>query len=147
MKIILNQDIDSLGKIGEMMDVKDGYARNYLVPRGFAMPANAQNKAALDHQLRIIDRRKAKLLSEARTLATKIEKTSVTVTKQVGEDERIFGSVTSAELEELLSAEGLKVFKKDITIVDEIKKVGVYTAQVRLHPEIQAKFKVWVVAQ
>lgn len=79
-------------------------------------------------------------------MASAIEKTSVTVTKQVGEDEKIFGSVTNAELEQLLAGEGIKVSRKDITILDDIKKVGVYAAQVKLHSDVSAKFKVWVVA-
>ena len=80
-------------------------------------------------------------------MAASIEKTSVTVTKQVGEDERIFGSVTTNELEDLLAQENIKVSRKDISILEDIKKVGVYTAQVKVHSEVTAKFKVWVVAQ
>ena len=87
------------------------------------------------------------LLAEAKALATQIEKTAVTVYKQTGEDERIFGSVTTAELEELLNQEGHKVSRRDISLVEEIKKVGVYHGQVKLHPEVTAKFKVWVVAK
>ena len=147
MKVILSQEVSNLGSIGDIVKVKDGYARNYLLPRGIATVANESNKKALDHHLRVLERKRAKVLSEAKTLANTIEKTSVTVTKQVGEDEKIFGTVTAAELEELLQAEGLKVSKKDITIVDEIKKVGVYQAQVKLHSDVVAKFKVWVVAQ
>jgi large subunit ribosomal protein L9 len=147
MKLILNQDVESLGPIGKIVDVKNGYARNFLIPRGLAVPANEHNKTALDHQLRVVEKRKAKAFGEFKALAAKIEKTSVTVTKQVGEDERIFGSVTTAELEELLNQEGLKISKKDIILTEEIKKVGVFTAQVKLHADVQAKFKVWVVAQ
>lgn len=147
MKVILNHDVDTLGAIGEVLTVRDGYARNFLVPRGLAVPANEANKAQLSHQMRVLDKKRAKLLGEAKQLAAAIEKTSVTVTKQVGEDERIFGSVTSGELEELLSQENIKISRKDITILEEIKKVGVYTAQVKLHSEVTAKFKVWVVAQ
>ena len=147
MKLILNQDVPSLGVLGDVVNVKGGYARNYLLPRGLAVVANTQNKAALDNHLKRLEKKRSDLLGVARKLAVSIEKTSVTVAKQVGEEEKIFGSVTGAELEDLLAAEGIKVSKKDISIVDEIKKVGVYTAQVKLHPEVVAKFKVWVVAQ
>jgi len=147
MKVILNHDVDALGAIGEVLTVRDGYARNYLVPRGLAVPANESNEAHLAHQKRVLEKRRAKLLGEAKQLAAAIEKTSVTVTKQVGEDERIFGSVTTGELEELLSQENIKISRKDITILEEIKKVGVYTTQVKLHADVIAKFKVWVVAQ
>ena len=147
MKLILSDNVGSLGNIGDIVKVKPGYARNYLLPRGLAVPANEKNKASLDHQLRVLEKKKAELLGEAKKLAATIEKTSVTVAKQVGEEEKIFGSVTTAELETLLVAEGLKIDKRDIKLSEEIKKVGVYSADVRVHPEVTAKFKVWVVAQ
>jgi len=147
MKVILNHDVEALGAIGEVLNVRDGYARNYLVPRGLAVPANESNQAQLAHQKRVLEKRRSKLLGEAKQLAAAIEKTSVTVTKQVGEDERIFGTVTNGELEELLAQENIKVSRKDISILEDIKKVGVYTAQVKLHADVVAKFKVWVVAQ
>jgi large subunit ribosomal protein L9 len=146
MKLILNQNVENLGRIGDIVKVKPGYARNYLVPRGLASVANESNQAALNHQLRLLEKKKAQLLSEAKKLAGTIEKISVTVTKQVGEDEKIFGSVTTAELEELLSQEGLEISRKDIKLTEDIKKVGVYAAEVKVHPEVTAKFKVWVVA-
>src|SRR6185312_9795666 len=147
MKVILTQEVSNLGSIGDIVNVRNGYARNFLVPRGLAAAANEENQAALAHHKRVLDKRREKVLSAAKELGASIEKTSVTVTKQVGEDEKIFGSVTTQELEALLQAEGLNVSKKDITIVDEIKKVGVYSAQVKIHSEVIAKFKVWVVAQ
>lgn len=147
MKVILNQDVSTLGRIGEIVNVRNGYARNFLLPRGIAAVANEANEAALKHHRRILDKKKAQLLAEAKTLAAQIEKTAVTVYKQTGEDERIFGSVTTAELEELLNQEGHKVSRRDISLVEDIKKVGVYHGQVKLHPEVTAKFKVWVVAK
>jgi large subunit ribosomal protein L9 len=146
MKVILSHDVDALGRVGDIVNVRNGYARNFLLPRGLCMPANEENQAALAHHKRVLDRKRAALLAEAKKLASAIEKTSVTVSKQVGEDEKIFGSVTTAELEQLLSAEGIKVSRKDISILDDIKKVGVYAAQVKLHSDVAAKFKVWVVA-
>jgi len=142
----LKQDVDTLSREGDIVNVRSGYARNFLLPRGLCMQANEENKAALAHHKRILDKKRAGMLAEAKKAATAIEKTSVTVTKQVGEDEKIFGSVTTAELEQLLAAEGVKVSRKDITILDDIKKVGVYAAQVKLHSDVSAKFKVWVVA-
>ena len=145
MKLILNEDVESLGSIGDIVNVKDGFGRNYLLPRGLAVPANEGNKAALQHQIRMFEKKKAKQQKEARKLAAVIEKLSVTVSKQVGEDEKIFGTVTTAELEALLEAEGVKVNRKNIKIIDDIKKVGVYSAAVKVS-DIEAKFKVWVVA-
>ncbi|MES2745399.1 MAG: 50S ribosomal protein L9 [Bdellovibrionota bacterium] len=146
MKLILSQNVENLGRIGEIVKVKNGYARNFLIPRGLGAVANEGNQASLKHQIRLLDKKKAVILGEAKKAASNIEKISVTVTKQVGEDEKIFGSVTTAELEELLLAEGVKVSKKDIKLNEEIKKVGVYSADVKVHPEVTAKFKIWVVA-
>jgi large subunit ribosomal protein L9 len=147
MKVILSQEVENLGNIGDLVNVRNGFARNYLLPRGLAAVANEGNQAALEHHKRALEKKKAIALAAAKELAAQIEKTSVTVTKQVGEDEKIFGSVTTGELEELLTAEGLKISKKDITLLEDVKKVGVYSAQVKLTSGVTAKFKVWVVAQ
>src|SRR6478735_656140 len=146
MRLILSQNVENLGRIGDLVKVKNGFARNFLIPRGLAVVANEGNQASLNHQLRLLEKKKSLILGEAKKQAGLIEKISVTVTKQVGEDEKIFGSVTTAELEELLGQEGVKVSKKGIKLTEEIKKVGVYAAEVRVHPEVVAKFKVWVVA-
>jgi len=147
MKVILTQAVDNLGTIGEIVKVRDGYARNFLLPRSLAQVANEHNQKDLEHQLKVLQRKRDKVVAAAKGMAANIEKTSVTVTKQVGEDEKIFGTVTNAELADLLKAEGLDVDKKDIQILEEIKKVGVYSAQVKLHAGVVGKFKVWVVAQ
>lgn len=147
MKLILTANVDSLGSIGQIVKVKPGYGRNFLLPRGLAVPANEGNESSLRNQLKVLEKKKEALLAEAKTLASAIEKVSLTVTKQVGEDEKIFGSVTAAELVELLANEGIKADKKNVRLVDEVKKVGVYAAEVKVHPEVVAKFKVWVVAQ
>lgn len=147
MKVILTQEVSNLGSIGEVVSVRNGYARNFLLPRGLAAVANEANQAQLAHHKRVLEKRREKALAEAKALAAKIEKISVTVAKQVGEDEKIFGSVTTGELEDLLKAEGVDVSKKEISLLDEVKKVGVYSAQVKLHKDVLAKFKVWVVAQ
>ena len=147
MKVILSHDVDSLGTVGDMVMVKPGYARNFLFPRGYAVVANENNKAALAHTLRVLEKRKESLLKEAKEFASKVEKVSVTVSKQVGEDERIFGSVTTGEIVDLLATEGFKISKKDVTLSEEIKSVGVYSADVKIHSGVKATFKVWVVAQ
>lgn len=146
MRVILNNNVSNLGTIGAIVNVKGGYGRNFLIPRGLAVLANSRNQSALDHHIRQMEKKRVKVLDEAKSLASMIEKTSVTVSKPVGEEEKIFGTVTTAELEELLASENIKVSKRDIHITEEIKKVGVYTAEVKLHPDVTAKFKVWVVA-
>lgn len=147
MKVILNQNVENLGHVGDVVNVKGGYARNFLLPRGLGMIATKGNKAAVDHHLRVLEKKKVEMLAEAKKTAASIEKISITVSKQVGEDEKIFGSVTTAELEEMLAKEGVKLSKKNIRLSEDIKKVGVYTAEAKVHPEVTAKFKVWVVAQ
>jgi large subunit ribosomal protein L9 len=147
VKVILNQNMPNLGTIGDVVDVRGGYARNFLIPRQIATLANAGNRKALEHQLKILAKKKDEILKEAKALAAKIAKVSVTVHKQVGEEERIFGTVTTSEIENYLASEGIKIDRKIIEIKDEIKKVGVYTAKAKLHPEVSAEFKVWVVAQ
>jgi large subunit ribosomal protein L9 len=147
MKVILTQEVSNLGAIGEVVNVRNGYARNFLLPRGLAAVANEANQAQLAHHKRVLEKRREKVLAAAKALGAKIEKISITVAKQVGEDEKIFGSVTTSELEELLKAEGVDVSKKEISLLEDVKKVGVYSAQVKLHRDVVAKFKVWVVAQ
>lgn len=147
MKLILTEDVPSLGTIGNIVNVRDGYARNFLLPRSLAIPANESNTKQLEHQKRVLSARREKVLAEMKTLAASIEKLSLEVSKQVGEDERIFGSVTSTELAELLEKQGVQISKKDIKMPEDVKKVGVYTAEIRLHSEVVAKLKFWVVPQ
>ena len=147
MKVILTQNISNLGTIGSIVNVKNGYARNYLIPNGMVAPADESNKKALSAQLRALEKKKVVLLEEARKQAKAFENLSITLAKKVGEDEKIFGSVTTAEIEAQLLKEGISASRKDIEVLDDIKKVGVYQAQVKLHPEVTAKFKVWVVAE
>lgn len=147
MELILNEDVPKLGHIGDRVKVKDGFGRNYLVPNGLAVAVTRANKMRIEGHLKSLEKVKAERLAQAKTLAEMVEKTSVTVTKQVGENEKIFGSVTTAELEELLSKEGVEVSKKDITLPEEVKKVGVYKGVVKLHADVKAEFKIWVVAQ
>jgi large subunit ribosomal protein L9 len=146
MRVILTSDVKQLGAIGDVLNVKDGYARNFLIPRSLAVVANESNKAEFDHRKKVLDAKKAKILVEMKKLASSLEKASLTIAKQVGEDERIFGTVTTAEIEEALDKAGHKVSRKDIKIED-IKKVGVYEAHINLHHSVSAKVKVWVVAQ
>lgn len=146
MKVILVKDIPTLGTMGNIVKVKDGYARNYLIPRSLAIVANDSNRKELDHRKREIEAQKEKILKETRELAQKIEKIRVTVQKQVGEEGKIFGSVTSAEIAEFFESKGIDVSKKDIVFKDEIKKIGTYSAQINLHHEVVAQIKVKVEA-
>lgn len=146
MRVILTEDVAGLGSSGAEVAVKGGYARNYLLPAQLAVVANRRNKAINDHHRRIITRKQEKLLVAAKAKAEKLSKLSLTVARQVGEGERIFGTVTTGELEKLIKAEGIEVSRKDIVLAEEIRKTGIYEADIKLHPQLTAKFKVWVVA-
>jgi large subunit ribosomal protein L9 len=147
MKVILREDVPSLGSIGQMVNVKSGFARNYLLPNGLALLANEKNMCQLEHQKRLIERHKVKIQQDAKTLAEKIQNMSCTIPVLVGEQDKIFGSVTSKDIEEALSQEGMKISRKQIVLDEPIKSLGVYTVDVRLHAAVIGKLKVWVVAK
>jgi len=147
MKVILTQDMPNLGKGGEIVSVKDGYARNYLIPRGFATVATIKKMNQLRHQQQMIQAQIAKQLKGAQEIADRMKETSVTISRLVGEEERIFGSVTSKDIEEALREEGFVIDKRNIVVAEPIKQLGVYHVQVNLHPEITSEVKVWVVAK
>ena len=145
MKIILKQQLDNLGKPGDVVNVSDGYARNYLFPKKLAIPATQKNVRSVEHEKRLIQLHLEKEKRAAQTLASKIEASPCTITKKVGEQEKIFGSVTTIDIEENLRSQGIIVDRKNILLEDPIKNLGVYTVPIRLHPEITANLKVWVV--
>ena len=147
MKIILREDVADLGSMGDLVDVKPGYARNYLLPRGMAVPATTKNLRRLEHEKRVIQQQVAKAQSEAETLSGRIESLSITIAKQVGEDDKIFGSVTSKEIEENLREEGIRVDRKSILLEEPIRALGVYPITIKLHRNVTAKLKIWVVAK
>ena len=110
------------------------------------MLASRKNKAINEHHRRVISRQQEKQLNAAKAIAEQLGKLSLTVARQVGEGERIFGTVTTGELEKMIKAEGIEVSRKDIVLAEEIKKTGIYEAEIKLHPQLTAKFKIWVVA-
>jgi large subunit ribosomal protein L9 len=147
MKVILQENVTNLGKVGEIVKVKDGYGRNYLVPNQLAVIADERNVARMEHQRRTADARAQKLVGEARAMAEKLSQTAVTIRRQAGEENKIFGSVTNRDIAEALAAEGFAIDKKQI-VVDEsiIKNLGVFTVAVKLAPEVNADVKVYVIA-
>jgi large subunit ribosomal protein L9 len=145
MKVILTEDIPKLGKIGDLIQIKDGYARNYLIPQNLAVPANPQNIKALEHQKTLLKQKQNRIKREAEKLAQKIEKISCTVSKPAGEEDKLFGSVTSLDIEKILKEEGIKIDRKKILLEEPIKTLGIYKVPIKLHPEVTANLKVWVV--
>ena len=147
MKVILKQEVHNLGDAGSVVSVRDGYARNYLLPREFAIPATSNNLKAFEHERRALDARKAKRVKEADGLKAQLERVSISIAKKVGEQDKLFGSVTTQDIEKAFSIEGFKVDKKDIMLAEPIKALGVYTVPVRVFEDVVANTKVWVVRE
>ncbi|KAB8029907.1 50S ribosomal protein L9 [Fluviispira multicolorata] len=147
MLVLLQANVPNLGHIGDLIKVKSGYARNYLFPRKLAVLADERNQKSLEHQRRQADLKKQKELAVATELAATISALSLTIQKPVGEEDKIFGTVTTQELADAFHSAGHEIDRRMITIIDEIKLVGVYKGSVKLHPEVSAQFNIWVVAQ
>jgi large subunit ribosomal protein L9 len=147
MKIILRKDHEKLGAIGSLVDVKDGYARNYLIPRGIAYAATEGNMRALEAEKKAAATRtdKEKRLSEK--TAGELEKHSVTISMKVGEDEKLFGSVTAQMIADSLKEKGIDLDKRVIALEEPIKALGIYDVDVKLPHGVQGKVKVWVVRE
>jgi large subunit ribosomal protein L9 len=147
MKIILRADIDRLGKIGEVVNVAPGFARNYLIPKKLAYSANAGNLKRIEFEKRRAEQVALRELEETRKLAAKMKDLSLTFQVKVGEEERLYGSVTAADISEEAAKQGFDIDRRKVVLDEPIKQLGVYTVGVRLHPEVIAEIKVWVVKE
>jgi len=147
MQIVLKEDIDKLGRRGEIVKVADGYARNYLLPFGKALPATAGNLKVIEREKRRYVVMLTKEKEENEALAGRIQGLSLTLVRKVGESDVLYGSVTSGDVAEALSKEGVVVDKRRIQLSEPIKSLGIYTIPIRLHPKVTAEVKVWVVKE
>lgn len=147
MDVILRQDVESLGKAGEVVSVKDGYARNYLLPRGMAYQATDGNRRRLDAERSGKAKRHAGEVDAAKAVAAKLEPVSLTFTMKAGEGDKLFGSVTAGDIAEQLHAQGFAVDKKAVELDEPLKALGVYKVPVRLHAEVKPEVRVWVVRE
>ena len=147
MQVILREDIDTLGKIGDVVKVADGYGRNYLVPMKKAIEATPKNVHAMDHAKKMVSDRIRKMKKEATVEADKIKAISVTIKVKTGEEGKLFGAVTSKDIAEAVQAQGVEIDKRKIVLDEPIKRVGDYTVTVKLHTDITADIKVSVVAE
>ncbi|NMB81206.1 MAG: 50S ribosomal protein L9 [Ignavibacteria bacterium] len=147
MKVILRKNFDQLGKVGDVVNVKDGYARNYLIPRQIAYQATAGNIRALEEEKKQILKKEAKELESAQKLASELEKISITIPVKVGEEDKIFGSVTHQMIADAIKEKGFEIDKLKIDITETIKALGIYTISVKLHPSVTASVKTWVVRE
>ncbi|MFN4320324.1 MAG: 50S ribosomal protein L9 [Aquificaceae bacterium] len=147
MKVVLIKDLEGYGVFGDVINVKDGFARNYLIPRGIALPATESN---LKHVRSIISQRTRKLQKEkekAQELAKKLEGLVVEIVRQVGEKGKLFGSVTPQDIAQALREKGFDIDRKKVMLRTPIKDVGIYTVALKLHPEVNVYIKVDVKPQ
>ncbi len=144
MKIILKENVETLGHIGEMIKVAPGYARNYLIPKGLAIEATEKNAKALEHTKRQMAYRKNKVVESARNLAAKLGELVVELAHQAGEEGKLFGAVTNMEIASFLKAQGFDIDRKTIVLAEPIKQTGEYAISVKIHPEVTATLKVVV---
>ena len=147
MEVILLEDIPSLGQVGDLVRVADGYARNFLLPKKKAVRATSKKLKALEHEKRLVQDRLEKSVREAERLATRLEDYSCTIAKSVGESGKLFGAVTSMEIEQNLLENGFQIERKNILLDEPIKSLGIYTVPVKLNPDVTANLKVWVVKE
>lgn len=147
MQVILLENVPSLGKAGDLVKVSDGYGRNYLIPQKKAVLATEKSLKVIEHQKRQVQQRMEKTKKDAEKMAQQIEKLSCTFTKAVGESGKVFGSVTSMDIENYLKENGMEVDRKKISLEEPIKNLGMFTVPIKLHPEVAAHLKVWVVQE
>ena len=147
MKLILREDVENLGKGGEVVDVKPGYGRNFLLPRGLAVLANPKNVRELDHQKSVASAKAAKAKASAEAVAKRLSETPVTLKRKVGEQDKLYGSVTALDVVEALAARGLVIDRRSIDLKEPIKSVGDFDVPVKLHHEVVGKAKVKVEAE
>jgi large subunit ribosomal protein L9 len=145
MKVILLKDIEKLGSLGDEVEVKDGYARNYLIPRKAVMASTKGALRVLEQKMREKERREKQIKEECEQLTEKIQAVSCTIAMEVGEDDKLFGAVTSEMIVESLSSESIEIDKKKIILEEPLKVLGVYNVEIRLHPEVKTQVRVWVV--
>jgi large subunit ribosomal protein L9 len=147
MQVILREDIDKLGKTGDLVKVADGYARNYLVPRKKAIEATPKNLNAMNHAKKMVADSLRRQKKQAAADADNIKALSITIKAKAGEEGKLFGSVTSMDLAEAVKAQGVELDKRKIVLEEPIKRLGEYTVTVKLHADVTADFKVSVIAE
>jgi large subunit ribosomal protein L9 len=147
MKIILKEDIKKIGKMGQIVDVADGFARNYLVPKGLAIEANTKNIRSVEHEKKIVHEKARKLKDSAQDLSSKISAMTITIKAKAGEEGKLFGSVTTMDIAEALHNEGIEIDKKRISLEEPIKRLGSYPINIKLHPDVSVQLNIQVIEE
>jgi len=147
MKVILKEDIKKIGSMGQIVTVADGFARNYLVPKGLAVQANIKNMKSLEHAKKVIQEKSKKMKTSVQDFADRLSKITLVIKAKAGEEGKLFGSVTTMDIAEQLKNEGIEIDKKKISLDEPIKRIGTYAVSVRLHPEIDTQINLQVVEE
>jgi len=147
MRVILQKDVANLGGVGDIVRVKDGYARNFLVPRGLAVFADERNVKHLNHQKRVAATKAEKELAKAKAYAARLEDNPITVKRQAGEDGKLFGSVTNRDIAEVYTADGFTLNRRQIVLSEPIRELGLKSITVKLERGVEATIKVYVVGE
>jgi large subunit ribosomal protein L9 len=147
MKVILKEDVKSIGSMGQIADVSDGFARNYLVPRGLAVEANVKNIRSLEHEKKVIQEKARKVKNSVQDLANRLANMTVVIKTKAGEEGKLFGSVTTMDIAEQLKNQGIEIDKKKISLDEPIKRLGTFAVNLRLHSEITAQVNVQVIEE
>ena len=147
MLVILRENVENLGRTGDVVKVSDGYARNFLLPRNLVVFADEKNVTYIEHHKRMLEKKRSAQKADAEALAKKLEEFSCTISRKVGENDRLFGSVTSSDVSDALKKAGFHVEKRTISLEFPIKALGVHPVTIRLEPEVSATLKVWVVKE
>ena len=147
MKVILKEDIKKIGSMGQTVTVADGFARNYLVPKGLAVEANIKNMKSLEHAKKVIQEKAKKMKASVQDFADRLSKITLVIKAKAGEEGKLFGSVTTMDIAEQLKNEGIEIDKKKISLDEPIKRIGTYAVSVRLHPEVETQINLQVVEE
>ena len=147
MQVILRNRIPNLGEAGEVVKVKPGYGRNYLIPQGHAYEATAANQRRIERDAADVAAREAEVLGAARTHAEKLDGISLTFNARAGQEGRLFGSITSGDIAAKLAEQGIEIDRRQIELEEPIKALGVFTVPVRLHSQVRPELKVWVIQE
>lgn len=145
MQVILQEDVRNLGNAGDIVNVREGYGRNFLLPRNKAVIADPKNVRQLEHQKRVVAAKQQKVKQKALELAEKLKELSITISREAGEEDKLFGAVTSKDIADALRGEGYIIDRHDIHLEAPLKQIGIFDINIRLHSEVTGVVKVWVV--
>ncbi len=144
MEIILQEDVENLGEIGDLVKVKDGYARNYLLPRGLALTASRRNVRVLEHRKRLAARKRERAQQNANAVRDRLSGLTLSITARAGEEDKLFGSVTNIDIEKALQERDVALDRRKIILAEPIKQLGTYTVPIRLSRDVEASVTVQV---